>query len=483
MSVRVRFAPSPTGFLHIGGLRTALYCYLFARAKGGSFILRIEDTDRTRGGEEYEKNLLDGLTWAGLTWDEGPFRQSERLSLYKEAAQGLVEASKAYPCFLSSEETASLTKKAQAEGKPPHFYHDRDAFLDPGEAKKRIKEGHSHTIRFKNPKKQRVMMDEVRGRVSWPDDTVGDFILIRSDGMPVYNFCCVVDDMHMGITHVIRADDHMNNTPRQLMLYEALGGKPPIFAHCSLILGVDGKKLSKRHGAVSVDEYKKKNYLPGALLNYLYLLGHTSPPGGDIFDVPSLGNSFSLSGLVKAHATYDETKLNHINGQHINFLEDDSIVDYFSRSIPKDSPFHNESSEKKIKIARLFAPRIQRPQEINEYLKILFEDTVNESFEFRKLITSKEGLLIGDYLKEKISQIQGPFVPESSVSQWIEELKTVHGIKGRQLFLGIRAHLTGCLEGPDLKSLVSLIPIKKIKNHLDFLTKKKNVIEEPGDGQ
>ena len=292
-NVRVRYAPSPTGHLHIGGARTALYCYLYARAQGGTLLLRIEDTDTKRGDEKYEKSLLDDLAWLGIHHDEGPYRQSERLDIYRDTADKLIKEGKAYPCFLTQDELDNLTEKAMAENKAPHAYHNRFADIPPQEALERIRSGREHAIRFKNPgKKSWSISDHVRGRVTWEGDSVGDFIIMRSDKTPVYNFCCVVDDILMGISHVIRADDHLNNTLRQLMLYDALGEKTPEFVHCSLIVGRDRQKLSKRQGSMSVASYRDRLYLSKALANYISLLGWSHPEEKDIFDVYTLGKDF-----------------------------------------------------------------------------------------------------------------------------------------------------------------------------------------------
>ena len=363
MTVKVRFAPSPTGRLHIGGVRTALYCYLYAKAQGGRSVLRIEDTDTERGKEEYEQALKEDLKWLGLRFDEGPYRQSERKDIYGEAAQGLVKKGKAYPCFLSPEELESLTNRAKEEKRPPHFYHGRFRDLPPKEAAERAASGEKHTIRFKNPQKAWILKDVVRGKVRWEKEMVGDFVIIRTGGMPVYNFCCVVDDILMEITHVIRASDHLNNTLRQLLLYEALGETPPAFAHCSILVGKDGKKLSKRDGAMAVSQYREEGYLPTALLNYLCLLGWGHPERKDVFDPHTLGKAFSLDRLTRPEALYDRAKLDFINGQHLRSLGDDKLVDLITKALGPEHPFHGQGLEWKQKACRLFVGRINKPGE------------------------------------------------------------------------------------------------------------------------
>ena len=317
MSVRVRFAPSPTGYLHIGGARTAMYSYLYAKAMGGKFILRVEDTDLSRSKREYEDSQVDDLSWLGIEFDEspnkpgsfGPYRQSERFDTYKKYATELVEKGMAYPCFLTSEELEELTKKAEGEKIAPHAYHGKYRDLDPVEAKKRIDTGQEYIIRFKNPGKPWSFKDIVRGEVNFPHDMVGDFVILRSTGLPVYNFCCVIDDHLMEISHVIRAEEHLNNTVRQLMIYDAIGAKIPEFAHVSLLVGEDRQKLSKRHGATSVSQYRDQNYLPEALMNYLCLLGWSHPEEKDIFNINELGTIFDLKRFSKSPALYDIKKI------------------------------------------------------------------------------------------------------------------------------------------------------------------------------
>ncbi len=381
MTVRVRFAPSPTGYLHIGGARTALYSYLFARAHGGKYILRIEDTDLERSKREFEEVQIEDLKWLGITHNEGPdvggdfgpYRQSERTQLYKDLAWELVEKGHAYPCFLSSDELDELTKKAEAEKISPHAYHGKYRDFDLAEAKKKIAAGEEHVIRFKNPGKTWTFKDHVRGEVTFPVDMVGDWVIIRSNGMPVYNFCCVVDDWKMGMTHVMRAEEHLNNTCRQLMLYEALGAKVPEFAHVSLLVGEDRQKLSKRHGATSVKQYKDENYLPQAVNNYLCLLGWSHPEEKDIFDVLELGKSFEMSRFSKSPALYDVNKLNFFNGQYLRALSGTELVSHIEKSIPSDSPFHQQSNEWKTTCCELIKEKIQLASEANSFMPLFLK--------------------------------------------------------------------------------------------------------------
>jgi glutamyl-tRNA synthetase len=290
MTVRVRFAPSPTGYLHIGGARTAMYNYLFAKAMGGKYILRIEDTDLERSKREFEDSQIGDLKWLGLVHDEGPdvggeygpYRQSERGHIYASWAQKLIDTEHAYYCFCSEEELTAKKELANLEKRAPH-YDGKCRNLSLDEATSRLAAGEEAVIRFKAPRKAYVFNDHVRGRVVFPEGMVGDFVVMRANGVPVYNYAVVVDDASMKISHVIRAEEHLPNTLRQLMLYEAFNETPPEFAHVSLLIGEDRQKLSKRHGATSVNMYKDMNYLPDALLNYLLLLGWSHPEDKDVF--------------------------------------------------------------------------------------------------------------------------------------------------------------------------------------------------------
>lgn len=334
--VRVRFAPSPTGKLHVGGARTAIYNWAFARANHGTFILRIDDTDPTRSTEENTQIILRAMKWLGLDWDEGPevggdfgpYWQTERLDIYRKAAERLVADGKAYYCFCTPEKLAADKKAAQERHDPFQGYQRTCRDIDPAEAQRRVDAGEPHTIRIKVPldRGDVVVHDAVHGDVTFEANTLDDFIIFRSDGTPTYNFATVVDDSMMGITHVIRGDDHLSNTPRQIMVYEALGAPTPTFAHISMILGPDGKKLSKRHGATSVEEYRDAGYDSDAFVNYLALLGWALD--GDTTIVPRdvLAKSFSLDHVSKNPATFDLKKLDWINGQYLQAMTDQEFA-------------------------------------------------------------------------------------------------------------------------------------------------------------
>ncbi len=309
-NVRVRFAPSPTGALHIGGVRTALFNWLFARHHGGTFILRIEDTDQTRSTDESIKVILDGMKWVGLDWDEGPFRQTERMPVYQEHIDQLLKAGKAYRCYCTPEELEVRRKKAMAAGKPPKYDRKCRSLTAPIP-------GRAAAVRFVSPDEgQTIVRDMIRGVVTFENQQLDDLIIQRSDGLPTYNFAVVVDDVTMKISHVIRGDDHLNNTPRQIQLYQAFGYEPPQFAHLPMILGSDKTKLSKRHGATAVTEYIDLGYLPEALVNYLSRLGWSS---GDqeIFTPRELIEKFTLDNVGKAPSVFNAEKLLWLNHHYI----------------------------------------------------------------------------------------------------------------------------------------------------------------------
>ena len=329
--VRVRFAPSPTGKLHIGGARTAIYNWAFARANGGTFILRIDDTDPARSTDENTQIILRAMRWLGLDWDEGPdkggdfgpYAQTERLEIYRKAAHTLLAEGKAYPCFCTPEKLAADKKAAEERHDPFQGYQRTCRNIDPAEAQARIEAGEPYTIRIKVPldRGDVIVHDAVHGDVTFNARELDDFIIFRSDGTPTYNFATVVDDALMGITHIIRGDDHLSNTPRQIMVYEALGAPVPEFAHISMILGPDGKKLSKRHGATSVEEYRDAGYLSDAFVNYLALLGWSLDGETTIVPRDVLASQFSLDHVSKNPAKSDPERLNWINATYLSAMD------------------------------------------------------------------------------------------------------------------------------------------------------------------
>ncbi|HUO57106.1 MAG TPA: glutamate--tRNA ligase [bacterium] len=331
-TIRVRFAPSPTGYLHVGGARTALFNWLFARHSGGKFILRIEDTDRERSKGEYEEAIIRDLQWLGLDWDEGPslggpcgpYRQTDRAPLYREQLKRMLASGAAYSCFCTHKELETERSAAQAIGKP-YRYSGKCRNLSPAEAEAKRKEKIPFSVRLKVPEGTTSFTDVIRGQVTVDHAEIDDFILVRSDGEPTYNFVVTVDDALMKISHVIRGDDHLSNTPKQILIYQALGLEVPLFAHIPLILGTDRTPLSKRHGANSVGEFKRQGYLPEAMLNYLALLGWALDGKTEIFSKDDLIKKFTLERVVKSAACFDYEKLQWLNGHYIREADDERI--------------------------------------------------------------------------------------------------------------------------------------------------------------
>jgi glutamyl-tRNA synthetase len=329
---RVRFAPSPTGYLHVGGARTALFNWLFARHTGGTHVLRIEDTDRERSTEEHTRIILDGLRWLGITWDEGPYFQGEYAVRHRADAERLLSERKAYRCFCTREELELQRARAEAAG--VGFRYDRRCLkLTAEEIARRLDSGTPFTVRFIMDDREIAWDDAVHGRISFQGRDLDDFVILRSDNTAIYNLAVVSDDIAMRISHVIRGDDHISNTPKQIALYRALGQTPPVFAHVPMILGPDGKKLSKRHGATAVGDYQEQGILPAAMRNFLALLGWS--PGGDreILAEDEMIRLFTLEGIQKKSAVFDATKLEWMNGQYLSAVPVDELVEPVRRQL------------------------------------------------------------------------------------------------------------------------------------------------------
>jgi len=324
--IRVRFAPSPTGFLHVGGARTALFNWLWARHSGGTFILRIEDTDLERSTEEMIAAILEGLDWLGIDWDEGPYFQSRHGDRHREAVEAMVGSGHAYPCFCSVEALAA-ERQAAIERKESYVYGGRCRAIDPAEAARRRAAGEAHTIRFRVPAGETRWDDVVHGRTGVDNASIGDFIVLRSDGAPVYNLAVTVDDLDMRVTHVIRGDDHISNTPKQIMIYRALGAPEPTFAHVPLILGPDKSKLSKRHGAVAVTAYREEGYLADAFVNFLALLGWSPGDDREVLTREELVAAFTLERITGKSAVFDVQKLEWLNGQHLTRMSGHEVAE------------------------------------------------------------------------------------------------------------------------------------------------------------
>jgi nondiscriminating glutamyl-tRNA synthetase len=469
--VRVRFAPSPTGQLHIGNVRTALYNWLFARKTGGTFILRIEDTDVERSEERYETQLLADLKWLGLDWDEGPdlggpyppYRQSDKMDVYRAYAAKLIQEQKAYYCFCTAEELERERQQALAEQRQP-IYSGKCRKLDPGEVERRRAAGEPAAIRLKIPEHPIRFHDIVHGPVEFSNEVVSDPIIVRSSGMPVYNYVVVIDDADMKITHVIRGDDHISNTPKQVALYEALGLPVPEFAHLSTILGPDRERLSKRHGATSVSHFREMGVLPEALMNYLALLGW-APSGGDreIFPPVELIKEFSLERVTKSPAIFDNEKLNWLNRQYIKSSPARVIHEMGAGFLRRAdllpaSPNGNVSGWAN-KVIDLLAPYVDRLEQLPERAGIIFK---HEPAEFLKIAESAEIFANDDrkaicVLREFHKRCPDAELTPERFKAIMNEVKADVGVKGKDLFHPIRIALIGSHSGPDFDRLIPLI--------------------------
>jgi glutamyl-tRNA synthetase len=477
MTVRVRFAPSPTGYLHIGGARTAMYNYLFAKAMGGKYILRIEDTDTDRSKREYEDSQISDLKWLGISHDEGPdvggdfgpYRQSERGEIYKAWAEKLLSEGKAFHCYCSEEELKAKREKAESEKGDPN-YDGHCHHLTADQIAKYKAEGREAVIRFKAPKKDYEFVDKVRGKVHFPEGMIGDFVIMRANGIPVYNYAVVVDDATMKISHVIRAEEHLPNTLRQLMLYEAYGITPPEFCHVSLLIGEDRQKLSKRHGATSVSLYRDDHYLPQAMLNYLLLLGWSHPEEKDVFDVFSLGTNFNLDRFTKSPAIYDINKLKFINGQHIRLLANEQIVAEVKKLLPENHAFLKQTADWQIQCVNIFKEKMEFFSDLKNLVTILFETHISDEKDYLDAMTWETTPKIREYLKSEVLKIKTAgqsFVSLEAFNAWGEHVKNELKIKGKPLFMGMRAVLTHQAHGTDLKFIIPLTPIDVLLDRLN----------------
>ena len=468
--IRVRFAPSPTGVLHAGGARTALFNFLFAKKYGGRFILRIEDTDLDRNQEPFLKEQLKALKWLGLNWDEGvnvegeygPYRQSQRLDIYKSYAQKLLDSGQAYFCFLTEEELDRLKKNAQKQGqafrvKSPY----RDWSLEQA-LKKKQEEGAKAVIRFKMPDavKNYAIEDLVRGKVEFPSDMVGDFVLIRSNGHPVYNFCCAIDDALMKISHIFRAEEHLPNTLRQLILCSAFGWTSPVYGHLSLILSPDKKKLSKREGALSCLQYKEQGYLPSALNNFLALLGWNPKDSQEVFSFSELVSKFSEKNLNPAGAVFDENKLKWINAQHIRSLDYEEFWKNLQPLL--------EQNKINLSFLKTSALKEKSFQSLKTSFSTLSEAVgVFRLFDFSsfKIDSSLEEVIAWPKTKSLIELWKAELEKLKKEHLLLEDFKNIQNhiktqlnVKGAFLFKPLRGAMIGCAEGLELKAIVELIP-------------------------
>jgi nondiscriminating glutamyl-tRNA synthetase len=464
--VRVRFAPSPSGQLHVGNARTALFNWLMARHHGGTFILRIEDTDSERSTPESERAILDDLRWLGLEWDEGPdvggpdgpYRQSERGAVYRAAADRLLAAGRAYYCFCTADALDAARRAALRAGQPPR-YDGRCRGLDPALSATRVAGGEAAALRFAVPTHRDVAFDDlVRGPVTFSTDVIGDPVILRSGGRPAYNFAVVVDDAAMRVSHVVRGEDHISNTPRQILLYEALGLAAPVFGHLSLVLGPDHAPLSKRHGATSVAEFRERGFLPEALRNYLALLGWSPGEGEEIVDVAVMAERFDLGRVTHSAAVFDLGKLAWMNRHYVKAASPGRVareaLPYFVRAgwleATEEAAAYIES------VLPIVAGAVDRLEDIPERLTGIF------AWDVRRAAAMAGAEPAGDRLATVIQAFAreiatvGPLDRERFRAA-AKRVSAETGVKGRDLFHPIRDVLTAAPSGPELDLLVPAI--------------------------
>lgn len=477
--VRVRYAPSPTGQLHIGGARTALFNYLFARKMGGTFIVRIEDTDQTRHVESAEEKQMEGLRWLGISWDEGiavggeygPYRQSERLHLYAEYLQQLKDKGAAYECFCTEEELAAERAEQEARGETP-MYSGKCRGLSAEETAKLRAEGRKPTVRFAVPKDKIIVHeDHVRGRVEFETNGIGDFIIARPDGVPMYNFACVVDDYSMKISHVIRGEEHLSNTPRQLLLYEALGWEKPQFAHISLILNQDRKKMSKRDESIIqfVEQYKDLGYLPEAVVNFIALLGWSPKGEEELFTLAELEQAFGLDRIQKSPAIFDTEKLAWMNNVYMKQADSARITELSLPHLQRAGRLPQTPDEAQLayatELVQLYQERMRAASDIVELTELFFREGVKYEAEAAEMVKEAHVKEVAAAFLEQV-RAADEFSVES-IGPLIKNVQKSTGYKGKQLFMPIRVVLTGQTHGPDLNRTIHLLGRDRVISRLE----------------
>ncbi len=447
MKVRTRFAPSPTGFIHLGNIRSALYPWAFARSQQGDFILRIEDTDLERSSQAAVDVILEGMAWLGLNPDEGPFYQMQRMDRYKAVlaemqAQGLV-----YPCYMSVEELDALRERQMAAKQKPRY--DGTWRPEPGKVLPPVPDGVKPVLRFKNPQGGVVAWDDkVKGRIEIANDELDDLVIARPDGTPTYNFCVVVDDIDMAITHVIRGDDHVNNTPRQINIFRALGKEPPVYAHLPTVLNEQGEKMSKRNGAKPVTQYRDEGYLPDAMVNYLARLGW-SHGDDEIFSRAQFLEWFNLDHLGRSAAQFDEAKLRWVNAQHLKAMADEALAPLVAEQLKKRGI---AADERLPRICALFKDRCDTTVALADWAAAFYADVIPGADELAQHIT--------DAVKPALAALAVALADvawdKAAIAGALKQVLVAHGLKMPQLAMPVRVLIMGTAQTPSLDAVLEL---------------------------
>ena len=481
-AIKVRFAPSPTGPLHIGGARSALFNYLFAAHEQGAMVLRIEDTDLERSDRAYEEEIITSLRWLGLCWEEGPgaggsngpYRQTERLDIYDQYAKKLLAEDKAYYCFCQPEELEAERQQSGEKGEMIG-YSGKCRSLTAEDVAARLAQGIKPTVRFRVPEHKVLVVDDlVRGAVMFETDLLGDYIIVKSDGIPTYNFAVVIDDYLMEITHVIRAEEHLSNTPRQMLIYDALGFELPQFAHISLILGSDKLKMSKRHGATSVLQYRENGYLPEALFNFLSLLGWSPEGENEILPAQEIIQQFSLKRVSKSPAVFDVDKLNWLNSQYIKKLSPSELAPLlkpFLQDFPYQEELNRLTEEQYLLLVSAVQERLVSLKDIKEEAAAIFAPLGDDSYEeeARKVLSQPAVIPVLQAFKEQLTAADDVEANKQLIKRIIKE----NQLKPKEVFMPLRCALSGVTHGPELPFLISIWgreeTIKRIDHTLDMI--------------
>ncbi len=486
---RLRFAPSPTGYLHIGGLRTALYNYLFAQKSGGKFILRIEDTDQTRFVEGAIENLIDSLEWSGVSYDEGvfiedgkvvqkgdygPYIQSERLDIYKKYVDQLVESGHAYYCFCSRERLETVREEQKIKGMIPKY----DGFcrsVSLEEAKERVANGEEHVVRLKLPHNRDIEFNDlVRGSIVINTNDIDDQVLLKSDGYPTYHMAVVVDDHLMKITHIVRGEEWLPSTPKHVYLYEVFGWEKPIYVHLPTVLNKDRKKLSKRHGDVAVDDFIGKGYLPEALVNYLALVGWSPEDNEEILSMEDMINKFSFERVSKTGGIFDRDKLDWVNGHYIRAASIEKITDlsipYLIEAGLIDEDFANSQRDWLEILVEIVREGLANISEVVEKTEFMFKNEVQvENDEALEMLKSESIHELLDGIKEELKSVEQ--IDEEYANGFMKLIQKSTGIKGKNLFMPSRVALTGSLHGPEFAKIIYLLGKENILARVDYVEK------------